>query len=252
MFSLLAFDAGTSELSVGVQSADGSMFLHQGAGGALASQQLIGVCRQLLSQAKLSLSELDAIAVGVGPGAFTGLRAACAVGQGFAFAAGVPLLGLSSLDILLEQGQPLLQQNTQQNSVPPALHAVLDARMGQVYSAVYASRRSVLFYPGSDGALLSAQHDIVLTDYADWQPGKAALAVGNVRQPLAQAGLPLPPLLGYMEATPQAQAMLALATRLLQSERPPLLQPAGLVPVYVRNKVAQTTAERLSAKRQAL
>lgn len=251
MFSLLAFDASTSELSVGVQNADGDMFLYQGAGGVLASQQLIGICRQLLSQAELSLSELDAIAVGVGPGAFTGLRAACAAGQGFAFAAGVPLLGLSSLDILLEQGQSLFQQHTQQIAATPALHAVLDARMGQVYSTVHVSQRSAVFYSDSDDGLRTVRHDIVLADYADWQPGATALAIGNVRQPLLQAGQSLPPLLDYVEATPQAQAMLALATRLLQSECPPLLRPAELVPVYVRNKVAQTTAERLAAKRQA-
>lgn len=235
MFSLLAFDASTSELTVGVQNANGRMFLHQGGGGVLASQQLIGVCQQLLEQAQLRLSDLDAIVTGIGPGAFTGLRAACAVGQGFALAADVPLLGLSSLDILLEQGQPLLQQHTQKGAEPPTLHAVLDARMGQVYTCAY------------DGGM---QHTAVLTDYADWQPDAPALAVGNIRQPLAAAELLMPPLLDYMEATPQAQAMLALAARLLQADSPPLLQPAELTPVYVRNRVAQTTAERLMAKQQ--
>lgn len=242
MFSLLAFDASTNELTVGVQNADGKMFVHQGGGGALASQQLIGICQQLLQRAQLRLGDLDAIVTGTGPGAFTGLRAACAVGQGFSLAANVPLLALSSLDILLEQGRPLLQQHTVADKTTPSLHAVLDARMGQVYTTRMQC--------DDDSATTDhdTQRSIRLTDYANWQPGAAAVAIGNVRQPLATAGLSMPPLLDYIEATPQAQAMLSLAVRQLQTDKPPLLQPAELVPVYVRNKVAQTTAERLAAK----
>lgn len=229
MYSLLAFDSSTNQLTVGVQHAGGEKLTYQGEGGSLASPRLIGICLDLLKQAKLTLGELDAIVVGVGPGAFTGLRAACAVGQGFAFSNNVPVLPMSSLDILLEQGRQHWNMPDVENNQSIA---VLDARMQQLYVHVNG---------GNMG-------EMQLIDYAQWQPDSTAKVIGNVSKPFADVGLGLPVMHDYLDATPQAQAMLALASARLQSGTANLLEAAQLAPVYVRNKVAQTTAERLAAK----
>ena len=93
---LLAFDTSTDRLSVAVQHGD-QRFTHDGEGGAQSSATLIPMVRALLARADLPLKSLDAIVFGRGPGSFTGLRTACAVAQGFAYGAGVPVLPVDTL-----------------------------------------------------------------------------------------------------------------------------------------------------------
>ena len=77
---LLALETSTDRLSLAVQNGE-RRWAFEGAGGAQASATLIPAVMNLLQQAQLSLNDLDAIAFGRGPGAFTGLRSACAVAQ---------------------------------------------------------------------------------------------------------------------------------------------------------------------------
>ena len=109
---LLAFDTSTDRMSIAVgRSVDGveQVWSMAGEGGAQASRTLLPSILDLLAQADLALAELDAIVFGQGPGAFTGLRTACAVAQGLAFGARartggmpVPLLPLDSLLVVAE------------------------------------------------------------------------------------------------------------------------------------------------------
>ena len=87
MAALLAFDTSTEHLAVALVQGD-TVRVHEEAGGAQVSSRLIPALRALLARAELPARLLDAIAYGRGPGAFTGLRAACAVAQGYAFGAG--------------------------------------------------------------------------------------------------------------------------------------------------------------------
>ena len=130
--NLLALDTSTDQLSVALQRTDGQRFAHTGAGGAQASASLIPAVQALLAQAGLSLSDLSAIAFGRGPGSFTGLRTACAVAQGLAWGAGVPVLPIDTLLAVAEAAR----------SAHGATHvlALLDARMNEVYAAEYAWR----------------------------------------------------------------------------------------------------------------
>src|SRR5262245_47658224 len=79
----------------------------------------------MLDEAGCTLRQLDAIAFGRGPGAFTGLRAACAVAPGLAFGAGKPVLSLDSL-MLVAQDAPCAQ-----------CWVAMDARMDEIYAAHY-------------------------------------------------------------------------------------------------------------------
>ena len=127
--NLLAFDTSTEQMSIGVQCGD-RQWLHTGAGGAKSSGTLIPAVLRLLDAAGLTLAELEAIVFGRGPGSFTGLRTACAVAQGLAFGAGVPVLPIDTLLAVAEEARQA-QGGTQ-------VLALLDARMDQVYAAPWA------------------------------------------------------------------------------------------------------------------
>ena len=97
---LLALDSSTDMLAVAV--AGERDWLRTVPGGALASSRIIGLALEGLAACGVRMADLDAVAFAAGPGAFTGLRCACAVAQGLAFAAAKPMLAIDSLMIVAE------------------------------------------------------------------------------------------------------------------------------------------------------
>ena len=94
LMKLLAFDTSTERLHLG--ACDGPHTLtHQEAGGAQSSARIVPLAMATLNGLGLGLQQLDAIVMGRGPGSFTGLRTACAVAQGLAFGAQVPVLPIT-------------------------------------------------------------------------------------------------------------------------------------------------------------
>lgn len=93
---------------------------------------LLGMLDALLKAAELKLSEVDVIAFGQGPGAFTGVRIGTAVAQGAAFGANRPLLGISSLAGLAHAGWRHYGGGEQR------LFAAIDARIGEIYCGAFA------------------------------------------------------------------------------------------------------------------
>ncbi|MET3476089.1 tRNA (adenosine(37)-N6)-threonylcarbamoyltransferase complex dimerization subunit type 1 TsaB [Variovorax atrisoli] len=228
---LLAFDTSTEHLSVAVLHGD-RLLAHDGAGGAQASSTLLPVIRQLLGEAGLALAELDAIAFGRGPGSFTGLRTACSVAQGLAYGAKVPLLPVDTLLAVAEEARHAF--GAQQ------VVAALDARMEQVYAARYdfAAHGPFGQPEGGEEPLLLAPEELEVP--AGW-----ALA-GNA---FAAYGERLAPAAARHEVLPMAAAMLRLAPALLAAGR--TVPAAQAWPLYVRDKVAQTTEERAAIKAAA-
>ena len=222
----LAFDTSTDRLSIAVRHGERTV-AHDGPGGAQASATLIPLIRELLVEAGLSLGELDAIAFGRGPGSFTGLRTACAVAQGLGFGAGVPLLPVDTLHALAEEARHRFGT--------PRVVAVLDARMDQVYAARVAF----------DGDTASVADTEVLAPEAVVVPEGWVLA-GNA---FAAYGDRLPDAVARHEVLPTAGALLRLAPALLAAGR--AVDPADAWPLYVRDKVAQTTEERAAVKAAA-
>lgn len=282
---LLAFDTSTETLCVAV-SHHGAMWQHTGAGGAQASATLIPTVLALLAQAGLTLADLDAIVFGRGPGAFTGLRTACAVAQGLALGArggqGVPVLPVDTLLAVAEEarwavatapafgtggatatGIAAPDHHPAFAAAPCEVVALLDARMDQVYVARYrceppAAAAAAAGAPAGAGGvadptspLAPASHawprwtrlgDIqLLAPEAVLRPEGAVLA-GNAFVAYGPR-LPQGP---RIDALPTATALLRLA--------PALLAAGGAVPadqalpLYVRDNVAKTTAERAAER----
>ena len=92
---LLALDTATELMAVGLCSAAGQVS-RQEPGGAQSSARLIPLAQSLLAEAGLGWAALDAIAFSAGPGAFTGLRTACAVAQGLGLGLNKPLIAIDS------------------------------------------------------------------------------------------------------------------------------------------------------------
>lgn len=225
--NLLAFDTSTERLSVALSWADGDaqrLLLREAQGGREASATLIPCAMNLLREAGLSLSALDAIVLGSGPGSFTGLRTACSVAQGLAFGAARPVLPVETLLAVAEEARHA-QGATR-------VLALLDARMDEVYAAAYvhdgqAWRR--------EGSIALAKPDAVVLPEGFVLAGNAFAEYGD--------RLPAGP---RFEALPSAAAMLRLA--------PGMIAAGGAVPahealpLYVRDKVAQTTEERAAMR----
>lgn len=224
--NLLSFDTSTDSLSIAVQHGD-AVWQHTGPGGAQASATLIPAVRDLLAQAGLSFDTLDAIVFGRGPGSFTGLRTACAVAQGLAFGArggrGVPVL---PVDTLLAVAEDARHAHGCTRVV-----AVLDARMDEVYHARCEWLAAESRWRADADFGLGAPEAVAVP--AGWT------VAGNARTPYGER---LAPAADHVAALPTATALLRLA--------PALLAAGGSVPAsdalprYIRDKVAQTTAER--------
>jgi len=223
--NLLAFDTSTEALSIAVQRGADSPLVHEGPGGAQASASLIPTIQGLLERAGMRLRELDAIVFGRGPGSFTGLRTACSVAQGLAFGAGTPVLPVDTLLAVAEEARAAVGFER--------VLAVLDARMDEVYSAAYVHDSGRWQREGD--FTLGPPESVRLA--AGWaMAGNAFAAYGN-RLP---AGGP------RAVALPTAAALLRLAPAMLAAG---LAVPAAqALPLYIRDKVAQTTAERAAIR----
>lgn len=225
---LLAFDTSTDRLSVAVRHGD-LLIEHDGIGGAQSSTTLIPLIQQLLREAGLTLAELDVIAFGRGPGSFTGLRTACAVAQGLAYGAGLRLLPVDTLQAVAEEARRRFGATR--------VVAVLDARMDQVYSAAYDLGRIGDAAVTDDDVQVLAPEQVTVP--AGWAvAGNAFAAYGDRLPPESEAA--------RYEVLPTAEAMLRLAPVLLAAGRD--VAPSDARPLYVRDKVAQTTEERMALK----
>ena len=250
--NLLAFDTSTDSLSIAVQRGGGALaqvWAHTGVGGAQASSTLIPAIQRLMKDAGLDFKHLDAIAFGRGPGSFTGLRTACSVAQGLAFGAGVPVLPVDSLLAMAEDArcQFAEAENLAARPAPARMRvlALLDARMDELYAACCE------FEDGQwrlqDPCMLVKPENLAL-EFPETQAVLAEqgviLLAGNVFTAYGQR-LPASPW-PRRHALPTASAMLRLAPQLIQAG---LALPAQeALPLYIRDKVAKTTQERLLEK----
>jgi tRNA threonylcarbamoyladenosine biosynthesis protein TsaB len=242
----LAFDTSTDVLSLAVARGE-QVWTQTLPGGAQASSGLIPAVLALLAEADMPLASLDAIVFGRGPGSFTGLRTACAVAQGLAFGADVPVLPVDTLLAVAEEARwTQLQAGALVPDAALTVLALLDARMDEVYSAAY-HWDSV---PGSSHGRwqeaaplqVSAPEKLQMpNDRVLLQAGNAFAAYGERLPPVAPGGL-------RCEALPTAAALLRLAPALWAQG---LAVPAEqAMPLYIRDKVANTTAEREAMKAQ--
>lgn len=225
--NLLAFDTSTERLSVALScggAAGTRLFVHEGEGGREASAALIPAVMGLLRDAGLALAGLEAIVFGRGPGSFSGLRTACAVAQGLAFGAGRPVLPVETLLAVAEE--------VRHAQGATRVLALLDARMDEVYGASYVH----------DGRAWQRQGPITLGRPEALVLPEGFVLAGNAFTAYG-ARLPAGP---RVPALPTATALLRVAPGLIAVGAAVPAHEA--LPLYVRDKVAQTTEERAALR----
>lgn len=238
----LAFDTSTDALSIALSDGERT-WSYDGAGGAQASAHLIPAVLDLLAQAGWTLPQLDAIVFGRGPGSFTGLRTACAVAQGLAFGAGVPVLPVDTLLAVAEQARGL-QPPVVDTEAPLCVLALLDARMDEVYSAAYEWQGPALGWRMVQALQVGPPESVALEPAVQ---ARVALCAGNAFAPYGERlSAALPAGAPHVQALPTAQALLRLAPAMFQAGL--AVPPEQAMPLYVRDKVAYTTAEREAMK----
>lgn len=122
--NIIALDTSTEYCSLALWL-KGNIISKEVLAGQRHSELLLPMLQTMLIEASIPLNQIDGVAFGAGPGSFTGLRIACGIAQGLAFAQNVPIVGISTLEALAQQ------VNTSK------VLAALDARMGELYFAAY-------------------------------------------------------------------------------------------------------------------
>jgi len=193
----------------------------------------------LLAEAGVARAQLDAIAVGRGPGAFTGVRLAIALAQGIALALDRPVVPVSTLEVLAA-GAPL--------DGPQHILAAIDARMGEVYAAGFRRQGDALV--ALDAERVLPPDAVRLPDgvAGDWQgvgTGFAA-AEGILARQLGVDVIRID-----ATALPRAAHLARLAAAAFAAGR--ALAPERVEPAYLRDNVALTLVEQqaLRAAKQA-
>lgn len=221
MTNILAFDTATNACSVALQVGDLLLEDHRLIP-RQHSQQLLPMIDALLNKDQFELSELSAIACGIGPGSFMGVRLAVSVAQGLAYAHQLPIVAASSLQIL---AQTAYQQLGYQQVI-----AAWDARMDEIYWGAYHL---------VDDVMQPVEHDqLVKPNQWSFSQSGEWFCVGNAWQVYAglfdlpgachaeQAGL---------ELYPNALSLLPIAQ--LALEQGNTISALALQPNYIRNKV---------------
>lgn len=124
---ILGIETATQQVSVAIGGHEGVLGLFEVCRGRRHAETLAPAIEFVCKQADVELSELGAIAVDVGPGLFTGMRVGLAAGKAMAQALRLPMIGISSLDLL---AFPLRHSGR-------AVAAVIDARKGELFFAFY-------------------------------------------------------------------------------------------------------------------
>ena len=249
-YKWLAIETSTEILSLAIASTQGDMsevWTHTSEGGAKSSQLALPEIVRLMEQAHMDFADLTAIVFGKGPGSFTGLRTACSVAQGLAFGAGVPVLPIDTLLAVAEdaryQNAQLHQPQTQQQVKLPEetqrFFVTMDARMDQVYTAAYEWRSA---WQCVQTPSVNSPENICIP--AEWNE-RAFTTVGNASD-LFATRWPRALSVTHRYAMPTAQALLRLSP--VAFEQGLALPPEEALPLYIRDKVAQTTLEREQLK----
>jgi len=224
---ILAFETATEALSVAVH-VDGVVLERFELAPRRHAELALPWAEQLLAEACIARSQLDAVAFGRGPGAFTGVRLAIALAQGIALALDLPVLPVSTLHALALRAP----------ADAPQVLAAIDARMGEIYAAAYVRDADGLHALTPEQVLIPDAFALPQTQ-ARWHGVGTGLAAidGALQRRLDEQLHSVD-----AQALPHAADVLTLA--LAAHARGEALAPERAEPAYLRDNVALTLAEQ--------
>lgn len=243
MPTFIALDASTEACSVTLVQGSRRLSLASDTPQRHA-QQLLPFIDQLLQQTGLRTRQLDFVACTQGPGSFTGLRIGLGVAQGLAYGAGIPMVGVSSLAALAKSAA---------TTVAPSVDSILtllDARMGEIYWAVYrdVAQIPVAVVPPALDTPADLLDKIRAGHYLSW-PGGVAL-VGSGLPLLQLSSAELSGHLMNAQLRPHAEAVADMAAVLW--EQGAAVAPDAFELTYLRNSVSWNKRQRIRSAKPAL
>ena len=221
---LLALDTATDACSVAL-NIEGKVIEHFEVIPRRHSRELLPMVDGILAKAGLGIGDMDALAFGCGPGAFTGLRVATAMVQGLAFAVDLPVIPVSTLAALAQQG--LREQNARY------VLSAIDARMGEVYWGAFVEENG-LMKPVIDESVIAPFQIITPDAEQHWFGMGTGWAFRDAISATVTDCI--------VETYPHALDIALLAAADFKLGR--LLPPEQAMPVYLRDKVALKKSER--------
>jgi tRNA threonylcarbamoyladenosine biosynthesis protein TsaB len=225
--NLLAIETATESCSVALLSGD-ALIERSELAPRRHAERALPMADDLLAEAGLGRGQIDGIAVGRGPGSFTGVRLAISMAQGLAFALDLPVVTVSSLAALAMEAP--------RDDAP--ILAVIDARMGEIYAGAFRATADGLV-EASDDERVCAAETLELPPAPQWNVvGTGWGAYGEA----LLARLPASPRWSEAARYPQARHIVRLAAP--QFAAGAGLSPEHALPVYLRDKVALTLAEQ--------
>lgn len=220
---ILALETASERCSVALQT-DTGMFVRESEQPRGHAALILTMVNEVLGEAQLSLSELDALAFSKGPGAFTSIRIGTSVVQGLALGADLPVVGISSLEIMAQ---------TLANEHQGVVFAALDARMHEVYFGVYQITGNTVTALQDDQVVLPAE--VKLSADLDISEAIAIGSGWHVYQQELAARFSKIELETVPEHYPHARDLVTIATRYVHENR--VLSVEQVLPVYIRDKV---------------
>ncbi len=221
MTRIVAIETATDACSVALWQ-DGAVLEKFEPGARRQTERVLPMVEELLAEAGIELSSVDALAFGQGPGSFTGVRVATSVVQGLAFSLDLPVVGVSTLAscaLAAHDLQPRFQQ----------VVAVFDARMGEVYFGAYRCGGDKVEALCDEGVFTPER--IPVLDGGDWLlAGSGTVYQDALRDRLTWAGVDA-------EAMPRAATVARLAVAAVREGRTVPAEQAQ--PVYLRDRVVQ-------------
>lgn len=233
--TVLAIESGGTRASVALRRDDGQLSFAIADSGQSHSSRLLPLAQGLLQAAGLDWRSLDGIAVGVGPGSFTGLRVACGIAQGLALGSGKPILAVNGFEATAYAWWETRSEHEREKrpiNVDAKLRISFDARLGERFAATMRVTER------SPALLIEFQEfpAVVAAETAHVASSSNAESLVDLIDPDVQAfGDAALPLAAWI-------ARFAVDTKCQQERK--WLGPSDLQPLYVRDKVAQTIAER--------
>ena len=221
---ILAIDTATEACSVALWN-DGTTFAHFEECPREHTQRILPLVKAMLTQGNTSLTDLDALAFGRGPGSFTGVRIGIGIAQGLALGADLPMIGVSTL-ATMAQGAWRMTGATR-------VLAAIDARMGEVYWAEYTRDENGVWHGEESEAVLKPE---AVTERLKQLTGEwATVGTGWPAWPEMAKDTGLTLVDGNM-LLPAAEDMLPVACQQLAAGKTVAVEHAE--PVYLRNTVA--------------
>ncbi|WP_404399719.1 tRNA (adenosine(37)-N6)-threonylcarbamoyltransferase complex dimerization subunit type 1 TsaB [Idiomarina seosinensis] len=232
---LLAIDTATENCSAALQVGD-RVYQRVAESPREHSQRLLPFVQELLSEADISLQQLQGLVVGSGPGSFTGVRIAISIAQGLAFSQQLPVYPVNSLQTLAQHA--IRSHSGKDGAAHPAIIlSSIDARMAEIYYALYENINGIAV-PLTEPAVAKPGPELFQQPLAQLQIDQDTVIAGagtgwdSYHDLLAQS-LPGPVNLHPDCRLPEAKDMLSL----VQAKQVQAISASELEPLYVRNEV---------------